>query len=132
VAAVFWSLTLVGLVDVADPQVKRDKAGGVSQAQADSVFDLKAGDCFLVRDRTEGGGIRWVLLVPCSQHHDGQIYATPMLPKDTLDPEAATRAACERALPAGPEASAPTSFLYPTDTVEITEGRARSSCFFGS
>ncbi|WP_104818387.1 hypothetical protein [Kitasatospora sp. MMS16-BH015] len=123
-----WSLLLVQLLDVADPQVQRDKSGGVSSAKVDSVFDLKAGDCFTVRSRTSDGGIQWVLLVPCDRPHDGQVYATPPLPKDAGDVEAAADAACAKARPAG---DASYGFLYPAPEL-VSQGHGRASCYLTS
>ncbi|GAA2143157.1 hypothetical protein GCM10009760_29160 [Kitasatospora kazusensis] len=127
-AAVAWVLLGLGVSDLAGPQVQRDHSGGVSHRQADSVFDLGVGDCFTVRDRDPEGGIQWVLLVPCSQQHDGQVYATPALPRDSLDPEAAAKAACRKALPSDMPADASLSFLYPESST-LAHGRARASCF---
>ncbi|MFB7667094.1 DUF4190 domain-containing protein [Kitasatospora sp. NPDC056138] len=129
VAAVVWVLFLVGLADVAGAHVQRDKAGGVSKEQADSVFDLKPGDCFLVRSRDAGGGIRSVLLVPCSESHDGRVYATPGLPGgDDVNPQAAAEDACTKARPASVPADAAFGYLYP-DARELSLGRGRASCF---
>ncbi|MER5637594.1 hypothetical protein ABT095_11620 [Kitasatospora sp. NPDC002227] len=126
VGAVFWTLVLIGLTDVADPGVSRDSAGGVSHAQVDSVHDLKTGDCFKVLDRTPTGAISRVLLVPCADHHEGRVYATPLLPKDSLSPETGAAEACRQATPAGIN---PLGLIYPTDTREMEDGHAKATCY---
>jgi hypothetical protein len=129
VAALLWVGIWANLASAFSPHVQRGSDGGVAVAQADSVFDLRVGDCF--RDGSHGAerGLDTVILVPCDQPHDGKVYATPLLTyQKDLTSEMAARAACRSALPAGTPAGTDTGFVYPSELL-YAKGTSKASCY---
>ncbi|MFI9274584.1 DUF4190 domain-containing protein [Kitasatospora sp. NPDC052896] len=132
VAAVVWPMLFYDVADMLSSHVQRNRDGGVSETQVDSVFDLRPGDCFTVRSKDADGGIQWVALVPCAQAHDGRVYATPVLTYNaSLPSDAAAKAACAQALPASTPTNASVGYLYP-DALDYSQGHGRASCFTDS
>ncbi|MFE0465364.1 DUF4190 domain-containing protein [Kitasatospora sp. NPDC058965] len=129
VAAALWVGIWANVATAFGPQVQRSSGGGVTAAQVDSVFDLRVGDCFLNRSRDPDGGIDSVVLVPCTQSHDGKVYATPVLAfQQDLTSEMAAKAACRSALPSDAAPGDDFGFVYPTDLL-YAKGTSRASCF---
>ncbi|WP_329567501.1 DUF4190 domain-containing protein [Kitasatospora sp. NBC_01266] len=132
IAALVWPMVIYDVVDMFSDHVQRDPGGGVSAIQVTSVFDLRPGDCFTVQSRDAGGGIQWVVLVPCAQNHDGRVYATPVLAfNESLTAEDAAKAACTQALPAATPAGVSMGYLYP-DELDFSEGHGQASCYTSS
>jgi len=79
-------LSLTACLGAGDP--KRDAASGdITEAADADVLALRVGDCLVMSDVAEGL-VDSVPTVPCSDPHDGEVYAEKVLAGDALPADA--------------------------------------------
>ena len=120
---VLGSLWLVGIIvavvvsEAAGPD--RDAAGAVVSDGDVSAFDLRLGDCAA---ELSVGDARTLRLVPCTQPHEGEVYAVFSLPGDDYPGETDTdrlaKGGCDRRLTDQFGASASYDYHYLLPTAE--------------
>lgn len=83
VLSTLWSLVICGVIGVAVIAANDDSTTGTSGTGDDtSVYSLRIGDC--LNDLSTEDEIEELPVVPCSQPHDGEVYAEFKLTETTF------------------------------------------------
>ncbi|WP_456786802.1 septum formation family protein [Cellulomonas sp. P5_C5] len=80
-AAALAGVSGCSVLDQADPPVRDETSGEITESSEADVFSLKVGDCLNQAASEEETEVSSVPTVPCAEPHDSEAYAATDLPE---------------------------------------------------